>query len=110
MTQFHNLRVTSFDEEVKKEVAISKNDVSEKILLNFSEELHYIVKLLSKNNIEFNTDTDFDLMDSDIILASAELGSHDKKLVVNPFDEESTEIFIKNGYQVFNPDNFKLEK
>ena len=68
------------------------------------------MKLLAKNSFDFNADTDFDLMDNDVILASAELGSHDKKLVVNPFDSESKEIFIKNGYQVFTPDNFKLEK
>lgn len=110
LTQFHNIQVTSFDEEVVRDTVSVNDSVSETVLLNFSEELHDIVKLLAKNNIEFNTDKDFDLMDNEVILASAELGSHDKKFVVNPFDSESKEVFIKNGYQVFNPDTFKLKE
>ena len=109
LTQFHNITVESLDAEIKPQDVASKNEVSNEILSNFDEELHVIVRLLFKENIEFNTEYDFDLIESDIIIASAELGTHTKKIVINPFDEESKQTFIKNGYKVYSPDNFKLE-
>jgi len=110
LTQFHSVKVESSDVEVKSKEIELDSEVSNEVLSNFDERLHDIVKLLFKNNIEFNTEYDFDLVENDEIIASAELGSHTKKIVVNPFDEESKQTFIKNGYKVFNPDNFKLEE
>jgi DEAD/DEAH box helicase domain-containing protein len=109
LTQFHNITVESLDAEIKPQDVAPKNEVSNEILSNFDEELHVIVRLLFKENIEFNTEYDFDLIESDIIIASAELGAHSKKIVINPFDEESKQTFINNGYKVYSPDNFKLE-
>jgi DEAD/DEAH box helicase domain-containing protein len=97
------------DVEIKTQEGAPENEVSNEILSNFDEALHNIVRMLFENNIEFNTEYDFDLIESDIIIASAELGTHTKKIVVNPFDEESKQTFIKNGYKVYSPDNFKLE-
>ena len=108
LIQFHNIRVESLD--VKNKNNTIENEVSNEVLSNFDKELHDIVKLLFKNKIEFNMEYDFDLVENDVIIASAELGSHTKKIVVNPFDDESKHIYIKNGYKVFSPDNFKLEE
>lgn len=110
LTQFHNIKVESIDKEIKPKQIESDNEISEEILANFNEQLHDIVKLLFKNNIAFNAEYDFDLIEDDLIIASAELGSHTKKIVVNPYDEESKQTFIKKGYKVFSPDNFKLEE
>lgn len=109
LTQFHNITVESLDAEIKPQMVVPKNEVSNEVLSNFDESLHDIVRVLFKNNIEFNTEYDFDLIECDIIIASAELGTHTKKIVINPFDEESKQTFIKNGYKVYSPDNFKLE-
>ncbi len=108
LTQFHHIKV-ELAGSIKKIPMDKKEGVDSEILLNFSEELHPIVTLFIDNNIEFNTKFDFDLVEEDIIIASAELGSHDNKIVVNPFDEESEIIFKDKGYKIYNPNNFKLE-
>jgi len=108
LLQFHNVTVAS-DSKDEEESGKESDILNEEILQNFDKELHSIVKDLIENNIEFNSEFDFDLVKDDVIVASAELGSKTNKFVVNPFDKESEETFINEGYQIFTPNNFKID-
>lgn len=105
LLQFHQVYTVELN-AVKDETPLIEND---DVFENFDESLHDIVRILMHEQIEFNEELDFDLMEGDAIIASAELGSNDKKFFVNPFDEESRQIFIENGYREFTIDNFKIE-
>jgi DEAD/DEAH box helicase domain-containing protein len=108
LTQFHQI---NRERDIDNDTQISDDtlDLSLDIKNNFDPSLYEIVQKLIDKKIEFNTDLDFDLMDGDIILASAELGSHSHKFVVNPFSTEDTETFESEGYTIFTPQNFKLD-
>lgn len=107
LSQFHKIKV--FHETVSEEKEDEELEVDLELLENFAEELHDIVKRLIEENIEFNREFDFDLMEDDKIIASAELGSAIEKFVISPFDEKSEKVFLVNGYQIFTPINFKLD-
>jgi DEAD/DEAH box helicase domain-containing protein len=78
------------------------------VLENFRPELHSIVTQLYEHNIDFNTEYDFDIMEDEIILASAELGSESAKFFLYPFDEDSRKVFQQNGYTEFTIETFNL--
>lgn len=109
LLQFHNIIVESDIKDQEEDDDEEIDIFNDEILQNFDEELHPIVKTLIEKNIEFNSEFDFDLIKDDIIIASAELGSKTNKFVVNPFDKESEEAFLKEGYRIFTPKNFKID-
>ena len=78
-------------------------------LENFSSEYHSLIKELLKKNIVFNKDSSFYLEDEyGGILAEATIGFHHKKIFIEPFDENSRETFVKNGYEEKTIDNLNL--
>ena len=104
LTQFHGI-VCNNVEDKKVETETSPE---EELFSNFDESLHDIVRQLIDNNIDFNKEYDFDLLDGEVIIATAELGSHDKKIVINPFDD-SESVFVEHGYKIIDPETFKIE-
>ncbi|BAX82354.1 DEAD/DEAH box helicase [Labilibaculum antarcticum] len=105
LSQFHQIEAGF----TSKLVPENKSDSNLEILTNFEESLHDIVRQLIKAGIEFNTEYDFDLLHNEEIMASAELGSHDKKFFINPFSEEDQAYFIKNDYSEYTLENFDLK-
>lgn len=108
LTQFHGI-ITLTPDELIKHQGEHITDI-QKVLENFAPELHSIVRSLKENNVEFNEDLDFDLLEGEIIIAQAELGSHNKKFFIRPFDEESRSIFLSKGYREFTIENFDIKK
>ena len=82
----------------------------EDILSNFDENLIPIVKELIVNNIEFNKDDYFSITDENGgIIAEAMLGIPDKKIIIEPLDEDCRNKFIEAGYIELNITNFKIQ-
>lgn len=108
LTQFHGI-ITLTPDELLKHQGEHITDI-QKVLENFASELHSIVRSLKDNNVEFNEDLDFDLLEGETIIAQAELGSHNKKFFIRPFDEESRSMFLSKGYREFTIENFDIKK
>ena len=105
LTQFHYCKGVEKDQlSEEKEVTIDS------LLENFRPELHEIVKNLIANGVSINTEYDFDLLEDEVIVAQAELGSISSKFFLYPFDEESRAKFIENGYSEFTIENFNASK
>ncbi len=98
LVQFHKIKV---EDEVQ-------SPSIEFILENFRPELHELVRELVIKKIEINQEYDFDLVEDDLIVAQAELGSESNKFFLYPFDEESRTKFIQNGYTEYTLENCKL--
>ncbi|MEQ9413899.1 MAG: hypothetical protein RIF39_08710, partial [Cyclobacteriaceae bacterium] len=79
----------------------SKTEKLTTILENFRPELHRIVTSLIAQKVEINTEFDFDLLEGEVIVALAELGSASHKFFMYPFDEESRLKFVENEYQEY---------
>lgn len=72
--------------------------------------LETIVTQLLDNGIYFNQDGGFSLEDADgVMIAEADLGFLDKKIVINPLDEISREAFVNAGYTIVSPDEFNID-
>lgn len=104
VTQFHNI-IADLSSNKSEEYC----EEDDEILENFDSCLHDIVKVLIKKEISFNREYDFDLMDKEVIIASAELGSHDKKFFINPFSDDERKIFLEKGYHEFTIENFDIK-
>lgn len=105
LVQFHNCYGIE-----KEEVSEGKTDSINLILENFRPELHEVVKILIAKNIEINVEYDFDHLESEVIVAQAELGSTALKFFMYPFDEESRVMFLRLGYKEFTIENFNADK
>ena len=71
--------------------------------------LENIVDLLIDNNIVFGYDGDTDLTDADgLVLASAGMLIRDKKVAIDPSDEQSKVIFETAGYKILYSNNFDI--
>jgi DEAD/DEAH box helicase domain-containing protein len=103
LQQFHDYKGIGIE-------AASKSESIDQILENFRPELHAIVKKLISKNIAINKEFDFDILEDDVIVAQAELGSESHKFFLYPFDEESRNRLINLGYKEFNIENFNLNK
>jgi len=101
LLQFHQCYNTENEIE-------SKSDVLDVILDNFRPELHNIVTKLVAQKVDINKEYDFDVLDEEVIVAQAELGSESHKFFFYPFDEESRTKFIQLGYTEYTIENFKL--
>ncbi len=87
----------------------SKEETNEDVLNNFDPSLAPIVNELLAHNIVFNTDSSFYLEDENgAIVAEAALGIIAKKIVIDPFDEDSRMRFIEKGYTELNITNFNI--
>ena len=105
LMQFHPYH--GIEREEKSE---SKEESMNTILENFRPELHKIVKSLMDKKISINTEYDFDILEDDVIVAQAELGSEAHKFFLYPFDEESRAKLLKLGYKEFDLKSFDIRK
>lgn len=80
------------------------------ILQNFRPELHGIVKALLNKNIVINTEYDFDIIEDEVLVAQAEMGSITHKFFLYPFDEESRSKLVSLGFKEFTIENFNVSK
>lgn len=103
LQQFHDYN--GFEAETA-----SKSESIDQILENFRPELHAVVRKLINKNIAINKEFDFDILEDDVIVAQAELGSESHKFFLYPFDEESRIKFVNLGYKEFTIENFNLNK
>jgi DEAD/DEAH box helicase domain-containing protein len=103
LIQFHSHR--GVEREIKMESPEESNALT---LENFRTELHKIVKSLLDKKVVINTDVDFDLMEGDLIVAQAELGSEVHKFFMFPFDEESRSKLLKAGFKEYTINSFDI--
>lgn len=106
--QVYNLLQFSDYNGVEHDYEVKSTDAIEVVLLNFREELHTIVRELFARGIDMNADVDFDLLEDDEIIAQAELGSHDKRFFIMPFDDESARKFRAAGYKEITIQDFDI--
>jgi DEAD/DEAH box helicase domain-containing protein len=88
----------------------STDDSLPRILENFRPELHKIVKILVDKKIVINKEFDFDIMEGDVIVAQAELGSESNKFFMFPFDGESRTKLFSLGYKEYTIEDFNVKK
>jgi len=87
---------------------VSKENI-EDIFANFPEEYHQLVKELLDQQIDFNKDDTFVLTDaSGAILAEADLGFGEQKIVIGVF-EGCEKYFVANGYKVYALADFSIQ-
>jgi len=100
------INLVSADQQTDRTTESSGNDVFD----NFDQTLIPIVKELLLNNIDFNTESSFYLEDENGgIIAEAALGIPSKKIVIDPFDEESRMKFIQAGYTEISISSFNIK-
>ena len=72
--------------------------------------LEAIIKQLIEHHVPFNPEGGFSIFDdSGALIAEADLGFEDPKLVINPFSDEDKNTFEKNGYKVIEPSEFTID-
>ena len=110
----------SFQETGKKATLDNKrsNDLNEHNETNIEHDdvksiypgLENIVDQLIEANIPFDKEGNIDLTDKDgEVVASAAMLFRDKKIAIDPFDEESETEFKKHGYRIINSSNFDIK-
>lgn len=96
------------EEKEPKEI---KNDKYDEILSFFDESVHDVVRYLIANNIPFNHEGGFSLQDErGRVIAEAELGIENEKVVFSPFNSQSVACFKNNGYTVCSPQEYLSKK
>lgn len=71
--------------------------------------LENIVDMLLDNGVPFSHDGEADLCDKDeVVIASAEMLLKDKKIAINPVDENSRKVFVRAGYKVISDKEFNI--
>ncbi len=81
----------------------------DEIFENFGSEYHNLITELINKGVDFNRDCSFYLEDDyGAIIAEATIGFHQKKIFIDPFDDNSREVFQKNGYIEKTIDNLNL--
>lgn len=71
--------------------------------------LEDIVDKLIDANIPFDEEGNIDLTDEDgEVVASAEMLFRDKKIAINPLDDDSEAEFKKRGYRVLSSEDFDI--
>lgn len=90
-------------------VEVNATDIDRDEVKIFYPGLENIVDLLIDNNIVFGYDGDTDLTDADgVVLASAGMLIRDKKVAIDPSDEQSKVIFETAGYKILYSNNFDI--
>ena len=90
-----------------KPKAIEENNEIEEVLQYFNEGVHDVVRYLIANNIPFNREGGFTLQDSnECVLAEAELGLEEEKIVFLPFSSQCEKVFINNGYSICTQEEY----
>lgn len=88
-----------------------ETEVDDVLLENFDETLWPIVKLFAEKGVSVNRDGDFCLIgDDDEVLADAQLGSEQLKIVVAPYSDEAKGQFEQQGYKVLTANDVEQIK
>lgn len=105
--QTYNLVQFNYFKGVERDSSTSDATESDHhILENFRPELHEIVKALVARKISINNEFDFDILEDDVIIAQAELGSESHKFFMYPFTEESRKKLTEKGFKEYTIENF----
>ena len=95
----------------KPQVKTNAEHFDNTILQYFDESLHNVVKYLLVNNIVFNHDCGFTLTDANgVVIAEAELGIEQEKIVFLPFNSQSEIAFKNSGYIIYEPEEYLKTK
>ncbi|MFK7948941.1 MAG: DUF1998 domain-containing protein, partial [Saprospiraceae bacterium] len=92
-------------EKINKKAVENENNVLE----NFDESVHDIIIQLQKNNIPFDEISPFNLMNKNRVVASAELGIPEYKIVIDIFEKSDQKYFEKAGFQVIEIKDFSID-
>jgi hypothetical protein len=86
----------------------TKIDSSEDCVYQYySECVHKVIHYLMENNIPFNKEGGYSLLDNEgKVLAEAELGIDNDKIVFYPFNTQSELVFRNNGYSIYTEEEF----
>ena len=97
-----------FDTRVVDDGQMSAESLDD--ILIYYPGLEDIVRQLVERNIPFSHEGGFAVQDEDgMILAEADLGFDDSKIVINPFSDDDRIWFEANGYTVVSPEDFNVE-
>ncbi len=75
----------------------------------YEEKYHPLLRDLQSRGIAFDPDGDFALMKDGEVVASADLGFLEQKIVIEPFSEEDEANFEAAGYTVYTFETFKID-
>ena len=85
----------------------NRNDEIEEVLQYFDQDVHDVVRYLIAHNIPFNREGGFTLQDSNgCVLAEAELGLEEEKIVFLPFSDQCEKVFRNYGYSIFTQEEY----
>lgn len=71
--------------------------------------LENVIADLLANDIPFDPDGGYTLQDEDgVIIAEADLGFAEKKVVFGPVDNDSEQSFIEHGYRIMSADDYDI--
>lgn len=88
-----------------------ESDPLDDILIYYDEKVHDVVRYLYEKNIPFNHDGGFSLTDENgSVIAEAELGIEDERIVFMPFNSQSELAFKNNGYTICDPTDYVNSK
>ena len=77
------------------------------VAANVEDKLSGIITYFQKNNIPYDLNKGFELCDKDgNVIAKAELGIENQKVVFFPFNSQSEATFRNHGYRIENPNEF----
>jgi len=72
--------------------------------------LEGIVRQLIDHEIWIEPDGGFCLMtEEDELIAEAEMGFRDKKIVINPYDSDSARVFTEHGFNILTTETFNID-
>jgi DEAD/DEAH box helicase domain-containing protein len=72
--------------------------------------LEGIVSQLIDHEIWIEPDGGFCLMtEEDELIAEAEMGFRDKKIVINPYDSDSARVFTEHGFNILTTETFNID-
>lgn len=87
-----------------------EEDPVDDLLPLFSDELHALLRALVAEGMPFNREGGHTLMEDGTVVAEAELGFDDARVVFLPLDEASAERYVRAGYTVADPATFSLSR
>ncbi len=104
---WHRYNILQLFEEQRTAKAI---DMDYNEVVQYYPGLENIVKQLVEHHVKFNPEGGFSIFDDEgVLIAEADLGFEESKIVINPFSDDDRDAFIKNGYKVIDPSEFDIE-
>jgi len=87
------------------------DDNDEGVLMYYDERVHGVIRYLQENGIPFNQEGGYALLNDDgMVIAEAELGIEQEKVVFLPFNSQSEAAFKNAGYTIMNAEDYLNNK